>query len=379
LFKNEFRFVTLPSSDPPFFGGAKAEPSLFFNKQRLITMDFFERIEEIKKDRDLGIDQDLFLLLESELREGLGLYWEGASRILEGSGTILMNPTESYFALKNNFFSLLFLYSYYRAGISGARRILYVTVNQCLRGMVTGCDNILDDEYKKTLETDLPEGGTRFRSVLDIMVSDRVLFTILLNALEKDDLSTELVLKACRLSLHGLLRSGVQEAGEEAGVNHILTPKEVLQSVHHYKTGLLFQAPWHIPQLLEKSPEVKMDSMRQALYLIGMGCQVMDDMVDLFSDLKKHRHNYVLSLLYHHGGEETREQVNHTLSIGDGLDQDDPILSSIPYAKIAASQKELYFLDKGFKTLLDPRHHFLIEPAVSFLSKRIGADLIRNE
>jgi hypothetical protein len=342
-------------------------------------MDFFERIEEIRKDGDPGFDQDFFLLLESELREGLGLYWESASRILEGSGTILMNPTESYFAPKNNFFSLLFLYAYHRTGIGGARRILYVAVNQCLRGMVTGCDNILDDEYKKTLETDLPEGGTRFRSVLDIMVSDRVLFTILLNALEKDDLPTELVLKACRLSLHGLLRSGVQEAGEEAGVNHILTPEEVLQSVHHYKTGLLFQAPWQIPQLLEKSPEAEMDSMMQALYRIGMGCQVMDDMVDLFSDLKKHRHNYVLSLLYHHGGEEAQEKINNLLLSDDGLDKDEYLLSAIPRAKVAASRKALSFLDTGFRTLFDLRHYPLIGPALLFLSGRIGADLILGE
>ena len=105
----------------------------------------------------------------------------------------------------------------------------------------------------------------------------------------------------------------------------------------------------------------------------------MDDLVDLPDDIRKHRHNYVLSLLYHNCGDGTREQVNHLLSLGDGLDKDDEILSSIPYAKVAASQKALYFLDTGFKTLLDPRHHFLVEPAVSFLSKRIGADLIRTE
>lgn len=342
-------------------------------------MDFFDQMDEIKQDKDPGSDQDFFLLLESELREGLGLYWETASRILEGSGTILMNPPESYFALKNNFFSLLFLYSYYRAGIGSARRTFYVAVNQCLRGMVTGCDNILDDEYKKTLETDLPEGGTRFRSVLDIMVSDRVLFNILLDALEKDDLPSELALRACTLSLHGLLRSGVQEAGEEKGIKNIWTPDEVLQSVHHYKTGLLFQAPWHIPQLLEKSPEAIMDSMMQALYRIGMGCQIMDDLVDLFSDIKKHRHNYVLSLLYHQGGEEAREKINNLLSSDDGPEKDEYLLSSIPRAKVAASRKALSFLDTGFKTLFDPRHYSLIEPALLFLSRRIGADLIRVE
>ena len=42
---------------------------------------------------------------------------------------------------------------------------------------MTGCGNILDDEYKKTLETELPEHGVKFRSVLDILVSDRYAFS----------------------------------------------------------------------------------------------------------------------------------------------------------------------------------------------------------
>ena len=98
--------------------------------------------------------------------------------------------------MENNFFSALFLYSYHRAGIARSRRIIYAIVNQCLRGLVTGCDNILDDEYKKTLETDLPEQGVRFRSVVDIMVSDRVLFEILLGEFKNDGLDYSKVSKA---------------------------------------------------------------------------------------------------------------------------------------------------------------------------------------
>jgi hypothetical protein len=342
-------------------------------------MDFFEQIEEIKKLSSQAHDADLFSLIEAELREGLGAYWKAASRILEDSGTLLLHPSEAYFALKNNFFSMLFLYSYYRAGISGDHRIMYVSINQCLRGMVTGCDNILDNEYKKTLETDLPETGTRFRSVLDIMVSDRVMFDILLNAMERGTLSRDSALSVSAASLHALLQSGVQEASEENGIIGILPPEEVLHQVHHYKTGLLFQAPWHIPRLLEGIPKTDMDSMMEALYVTGMGCQIMDDMVDLSNDIRKHRHNYVLSLLYHNTGEEARRQVNDILASGNTLNESENILAAFPAIKAVASEKALLFLENGLKTLFEPRHHFLVKPAISFLSKRIGAGLIRLE
>ncbi|UCG07989.1 MAG: class 1 isoprenoid biosynthesis enzyme, partial [Desulfobacterales bacterium] len=210
-----------------------------------------------------------------------------------------MDPPDGYFSLEKNFFSALFLYSYHRAGIARSRRIIYAALNQCLRGMVTGCDNILDDEYKKTLETDLPEQGVRFRSVVDIMVSDRVLFEILLREFKNNGLSYSKVLKANAASLHALIRSGAQEASEENGIYNILTPQQVLASVHHFKTGLLFQCPWAIPRVIEGCGKEEVNFILEALYQIGMGCQIMDDMVDLASDLKRQRHNYVASVIYH--------------------------------------------------------------------------------
>lgn len=123
---------------------------------------------------------DPLALLETELGRGLQLYWQSAGKILRDSPVQLIEPDRATLSLQRNFFSALFMYSYFRAGIAKDRRILYAAVNQCLRGMVTGCDNILDDEYKKTLETDLPQQAQRFRSVLDIMVSDRILTEILL-------------------------------------------------------------------------------------------------------------------------------------------------------------------------------------------------------
>ena len=335
-------------------------------------MDFFEELERYCRTHDA----DILNLINAELSEGIGIYWKAASRILEGSGTRLLDPPQDYFALKNNFFSMLFLYSYHRARISGERRVMYVSINQCFRGMVTGCDNILDDEYKKTLETDLPEGGARFRSVVDIMVSDRVLFDILLSAMERGLLAWNDVPHASAHSLHALLRSGAQEAGEEKGITGILSPEEVLQAVHHYKTGLLFRAPWQIPRLLDAVPERSAESMMEALYTIGIGCQIMDDMVDLSHDIQKRRHNYVLSLLHTAGGEDAQRQVGKIAASEGTLNESARILARFPEIAASASQKAVSFARNGLESLFDPGHHFLIKPAISFLAKRIGGGLI---
>src|SRR5512137_2732299 len=142
-----------------------------------------------------------FELLISELREGLEIYWHAAGRILSESGVRLSEFKDDYFSLEKNFFSALFLYSYFKAGIPSHRRIFYVAVNQCLRGMVTGCDNLLDDEYKMTLDTDLPIKAEKFRSILDIMVSDRVLFEILMGFCRSNGLPVDLLIEASRASL----------------------------------------------------------------------------------------------------------------------------------------------------------------------------------
>ena len=211
-------------------------------------------IGQIRQDARESRSQDPFLLIEDELHAGLLRYWETADRILRDSGVRLLPPSPAYRHLSRNFFSLLFLYSYHRAALPPARRVLYAAVNQCLRGMVTGCDNLLDDEYKKTLETDLPETGTKIRSVLDIMVSDRVLFDLLMDCRRNSAISDAQVSAACSATLRALTRSAVQEASEEGGVHGKLHPQEVLSRVHHYKTGLLFQCVWAVPDVLDPLP-----------------------------------------------------------------------------------------------------------------------------
>lgn len=337
-------------------------------------MNTIQETENINHYMSNAWEPDLFAMLESELHSALSLYWSTAACILRGSGVNLLDPPNDFFSLKRNFFSSLFLYSYHRTGIPEPRRILYAAVNQCLRGMVTGCDNILDDEYKKTLETDLPPQGVRFRSVLDIMVSDRVLFEILLRSCEKKELTCEQVISASSASLGALAKSGAQEASEENGIAKILEPLEVLRLVHHYKTGVLFQCPWAVPSVIEGQEKEGVSLLLDALYQIGMGCQIMDDMVDLIMDVETRHHNYVVSMIYH--GPDPRDWTwLEALSASDLHPKDkSAMLLEFPRAKLAATRAARNFLETGLSALFADQHQFLVEPTILFLAKLIGTE-----
>ena len=319
-------------------------------------------------------ERDPFSLLEEELSEALSLYWNSAQEILAGSGIALFEKPAGFLKLENNFFSAIFLYSFHRAGLPRNRRVLYAAFNHCLRGMVTGCDNILDDEYKKTLETDLPAKATRFRSIIDIMTSDRVLFSIAMAACARGELSREQVLQASTASLHTLTASGIQEAAEEQGIGSILTPKDILNNVHHYKTGLLFNCPWGIPSVLEQlNPDIS-TPLQQALYSIGMGCQIMDDMVDLGRDTRRARHNYVAALIYHGSVRGLWEQLQEKAAAEPEEQDRATLLLAFPGALQESARLAQRYLSDGLRALFDPQHQFAVQPAIAFLYKRIGTE-----
>jgi geranylgeranyl pyrophosphate synthase len=240
--------------------------------------------------------------------------------------------------------------------------------------MVTGCDNLLDDEYKKTLETELPEQGYRFRSILDIMASDRILFQILLESGPEHRLTREQVLSASTASLQSLGRSGAQEASEENGITHILKPDDILKSVHHFKTGVLFQCTWAVPLAIEPIEKSTVSNLLDALYKIGMGCQIMDDMVDFYADLQQKRHNYIVSLIYHKFNPAGRSRL---LELSNrNLEQQDisTALNEFPEVRPVVEQTALGYLEAGLKMLLREDHRFLTAPAIEFMAKRIGAN-----
>ncbi len=308
----------------------------------------------------------------AELKRGLETYWRTAESILQVGGVSLNAPATDYDSFHRNFFSLLFLYSYKRGGIPQSLRILCAATIQCLRGMVTGCDNLLDDEYKMTLDTDIPETGTRFRSVMDIMVSDRVLFQILMDACQRHEIDIRQVKSAMAASMKTMTQSGVQEASEEKGVTAVLAPDELLQKVHHYKTGILFQCPWDIPLVLGRFDTETVQQILDGLYKIGIGCQILDDIADVSSDLERKKHNYLVSLIYH-GRNADEKKLLQKFITGNGPHDVSRNLSTVFNESVQqATETSHRFLEAGLGNLFSTEHQFMIMPSIHFLKNRIG-------
>ncbi|MCE5280422.1 MAG: hypothetical protein ABFD92_19515 [Planctomycetaceae bacterium] len=215
-------------------------------------------------------------------------------------------PGGTLFALERNVFSTLFLVV--TASLVGRSRFLplYAMVNQCMRAWVTACDNLLDDEYKEIFPFRLAGRGQRMRSVLTILLADRILWEYIDRQYRDDG-----VLEAAgRLSLEALAPSAAQECEEETRPVEILPSRRLLDEVHHRKTGLLFMSPLALPCRLEPPDERRARAAGRAVHDFGMGCQCLDDIVDLPADAAAGRHNLLVSLMAE-GGRDARMRLGN--------------------------------------------------------------------
>ncbi len=322
-------------------------------------------------------DAAFFSEIQEELKSGLMLFWDYAASLLSDSGVALVVPQRDDIRLEDHFFSMLFLYAYVKAGIDPKKRKFYVAANQCLRGMVTGCDNLLDQEYKVTLETKLPKEAVVFRSVLDIMASDRILTQIMFHGFDQNIFTLDQVRQSGKISLDSLLQSGVQEAGEEKGIRQIMPAQSVLDDIHSVKTGMLFQAPWALADRFEKGLDAKRcRQIKNALFTIGLGCQILDDLVDLISDIKMKRHNYVVSLFYESQKQACEKFITQIRKDGETIEKKElaqTALQEFPEAFATARRQAQTFLESGCRILFSGGREQLVPFCVSFLIQRIGA------
>ncbi len=210
---------------------------------------------------------------------------------------------------QRNFFSILFLSLYQAIGIPAERRLLYGMINHCLRGIVTGADNLLDDEYKELLPLNFPAEATRFKSVMHLLLFDRMLFRIqerfrALGLLAASDFTLDSAL------FKAIVPIGAGEAQEEGGVKEIIPPAAVLDTVHMYKGGKLLCLSLVAPRLLEP-PEFqdRLALADEGIYHLGIALQMIDDLTDLYEDLRAHNHNYLVSAVFHHGSPAERAQL----------------------------------------------------------------------
>ena len=257
---------------------------------------------------DFLLDIDLFKKSLSEQQSVIKHFWENARLLLKDSGIELKPLPKSWTTLRHNHFSVLFIAIFFVLKIPLNRLRFFARVNHCLRAWVTACDNLLDRELKEMLITDLPENAHTFKSVHTLLVTDRIFFSFLMDAVRSGTISEKEMHRMLSISLSSIAVSGREEAEEEGGVDGTLSPDRVLHQVHSAKTGRLFVSPLFAPLALKdihlKDPQVA--DAREGLMAFGLGCQVLDDLSDLGMDLFDRKHNYVAALIYH--GNDTQEK-----------------------------------------------------------------------
>lgn len=277
-----------------------------------------------------------FLLNLNLFRKGLKIqqaavedFWRQADVLLDGSGIALQQMPRELVGLGRNFFSVMFIAAFMRLEIPTPRLALYARINHCLRSWVTACDNLLDNELKETLLTDLPEQAMVFKSVHTLMVADRIFFRFLLDALKQGVINESQMKQLLHVSLTALSESGREEAEEEGGVEHDLKPDEVLNRIHRAKTALLFTAPLAAPRALGdiRDGDRTLEHIENGLTHFGLACQIVDDLNDLGHDIEARKYNYLIAhILY---GDDAEEQNSLQALLGAGAlgeQRDDPLL-----------------------------------------------------
>ena len=215
---------------------------------------------------------------------------------------------------QKNFFSILFLSIYRAVGVGPRRRHLYGVLNHSIRGIVTATDNLLDDEYKEVLPLRFAAGAARFKSVMHILLFDRFLARVTESAV-RDGLIDEGGRKQLLQGIfEALVPIGAEEASEEGGVHVVLSPEEIMSSVHVHKGGNLLRLAFVAPRLIETDCAPAIAQADQGVFRIGMALQAIDDLTDFYDDIRDRRHNYLVSSIIHEGTAEERRRCEALLA-----------------------------------------------------------------
>lgn len=311
-------------------------------------------------------------------RQAVRNFYHHCDALLADSCPLL--PLEvSALSLKGNLFSTLFIMALEAAGVAKDKLPFYALVNQCLRAQVTGCDNLLDDEYKSVIPFNLAGGGTRFRSVLTVMLADMVLGRIVATEIavgRMDEISAQRLLTAV---LAVLVPSGIEEHEEESQEKiKVPSVEEMLEQIHYRKTGLLFEAPLRLAeQMGETDPGVSAQIIK-ALAVFGIGCQILDDLQDVADDLNCGKYNIVVSAAYHDDSSDEGRLLHSCLGEHCSEDWAIAVAGQLPQARktsFALAMSYFYQAEQALQGCLaefEPQHAMALAQLVqsSILAQR---------
>ncbi len=318
-------------------------------------------------------------------REAYTLQMQVAQSFHEDAESILKDAcplrpfSEDLLTMERNLFSILFQVCTQPLLLSNLQKLFYARVSQCLRALVTGCDNLLDDEYKEVIPFALAGSGSRFRSVMTIMTADRVIANLAAVELAAGNLSLLQFEKLSRMVMTVLTPSGLEEHEEESLDKLIIpTPEQIVEKVHHLKTGLLFRAPLDLIAGIENGHNAASTKTAEGLRLLGIACQMLDDLKDVSDDLTTKHFNAVVS--YARYGDDAAERA--AVSAIEGcLKVDaaaaDTIVEKIPKAHNACQEQARIFFMNSYEKLSSSLPGFDFATAQAFF-KLVTNSIMKN-
>ena len=255
--------------------------------------------------------------------EALRDFHKRAVKVL-GSGVPLKPLPSEAFDLERNLFSVLFLILMRKLGLRGEKLALYAVVTHCLRALVTGCDNILDGEYKEVLPFPEKDGGGNMKSVFLLMAAQGILSDLAMETLDTGLLNREQAGSLIPSVMHVLAESGMEELEEEALTEdgEYPDPDDMIDNYLYRKTGRLFESPVRILVLMGEIDPSEAKEIISTLSGFGMGCQLLDEINDYGEDLDAGGYNMVSALVYHDDPSMGRRRMKHHLEGHDDPDLD---------------------------------------------------------
>lgn len=307
----------------------------------------------MKNWHDLWKAGRLFKAAFDEQQIAIKSVYNVADRILQvPSGTpqeynVSMDPVpDSFYTLRKNIFSTLFQSMYHLMGCDPQHRTFYGRLIHLFRIWVTSADNLLDDEDKVVIPIQMQGSSRVMRQVVSIMTADRIFQRLLAEGIESGALTSAQAQELSERSLQILLPSAAQEAGEEMGITERPDPETVLNVIHRYKTGILFNVAFLGPEIIEPQLDAtRAAALKDALMQFGIGCQVLDDIRDMARDFVEKRHNVLLSNVWKNQPGFFQTLENRDLAVTDRL------YLEIPHIALPAARLGFGMMRDGLSTL----------------------------
>jgi hypothetical protein len=202
---------------------------------------------------------------------------------------------------ERNFFSILFVSIFHAIKIEDSRAREYAAIIHMVRGIVTATDNILDDEAKGAFQIDL-HAGRVLPNVLSMLMQAGVVTGRLRRVIGNDAEAS----RAWGALIDCLYAIGEEESGEEAAIEHVLTPKRLLDEIHRFRGANLLLLAFVVPELNEPEHAEAIALAKAGVFRIGLALQILDDLADFEEDLRRRNHNMLRSWLVHGVGSDGR-------------------------------------------------------------------------